>query len=147
MADSKEHQILDKLRARLTAGLSGWTVYLGKSIDAENDDLPAVTAVVSEPFSAISDNANSRKQVQRWRGIIDIQGDAKVPGDDPLVALMDHGASIRKAIYTPDNPTMDGVCTEHRPVALHPLVPVPGSIIGSVLVRLQVEYTEDYGNV
>lgn len=143
MADSKEKLILLKLRERLET-LTDWTVYLGKSIDPEHDTLPAVTAVVSEQFSEITGDPNGRKAKQRWRGMIDIQADAKVPGDDPLIALMDHGAEVRKAIYTPQDPTMGGVCTEHRPVGLHPLVPAPGSTIGSVLIRLLVEYTEDY---
>ena len=144
MASSKERQILEKVRARLTAGLEGWTVYMGKSIDSEQDDLPAVTAVVSEPFTPITAAPNDRKTKRRWQGVIDIQGDVKAPGDDPLIDIMDHGATIRRAVHTPDEPTMDGVVTEHRPVGLHPLVPGPGSAIGSVLVRLHVEYVEDY---
>lgn len=143
MADSKEKLILQKLRERLNT-LDGWTVYFGKSIDTEHDELPAVTAVVSESWGDIQDSPNSRKAKQRWRGVVDIQADAKVPGNDPLIDLMDHGATVRSAIYTPDDPTMGGVCNEHRPVGLHPLVPAPGSTIGSVLIRLLVEYTEDY---
>lgn len=141
---SVESDVLAKFRERLTAGMTGATVYLGKMIDVQEDPLPALTVVVSEPFQMRDEQVREKL---RWRGVFDIQADLKVTGDDPLPTLMDYGNQIIRAIYTPKDPTMGRIVNEHRPVQLHPLVPEPGSSLGTVMVRVQVDYSEDYSNV
>lgn len=141
---SVESDVLEVLRSRLEAGMTDATVFLGKMIDIQEDPLPALTVVVSEPFVVRDEQIREKL---RWRGMFDIQADKKVDSEDPLPELMDYGNQIIRAIYTPEDPTMGKIVNEHRPVRLHPLVPEPGSSLGSVLVSIQVDYSEDYSNV
>ena len=78
--------------------------------------------------------------------VYDFQADLKVPGPDPLVDLMEFARKLRRAIYRPDDPSMGYLATEHRPIQCQYFVPAPGSVIGSVLVRVAVDYVEEFYN-
>ena len=135
-----DRDILDKFREWLEV-LEGVTVYLGKSIDPEHDQLPAVTVVAADPAEMHDQDAPPEL---RWRLVYDFQADLKVPGDDPLAQLMDFARLLRLAVYHPEDRTMGGLATEHKPAQCQYFVPAPGSVIGSVLVRVAVDYVEDF---
>lgn len=141
MAVAVERLILEHFRTRLAARLPGVTVYLGKPIDVQEDPLPALTVVAGEPAEMVNNNAPPELQ---WTLGYDFQGDMKAAGEDPLPALIDFAHDIAQAVYDPEDRGMGGLCVDHYPEQKQYFAPMPGSTIGSVLVRVMVRYVEEH---
>lgn len=123
---------------------AGLRIHYAQFLDEEADILPALVVTQPPDDSDVPDEDASGDLYLLWNSRFIIEGYAVCNKDDPMPALSVLANDIRRAVYRPDDPTLGGVATDVRLVAVNKQIPAAGSTAGMVQVILLVQHIEHY---